>query len=627
LKLSRLTRFAAAATIGVAALATGVVAFSPSAFAASPTAVPNPNPTAGLHDLQTINVSGSGWDNNTSMQLIECSGTVASPPTDSTSCDGNTLGNITTGSSGSFSGNYKVYTTGVAGSHFPNDQPICSSTSSCVIAVTENISNFAASPGTVFIALNFAAPPVPAVAPTYPTSDSANVVAGSSVNVNVLAGATAVDSNGSPETINAVPSTPTVAPTHGSVTETATNGVFTYTETDATLNSTGGSDTFTIGGPTATLASDSPSTSPAGSSIVVTITIAKKPTGETTTLIQAANPGDTTIYVANKQGMTPKSSSYVGDSLQIAAPGGTPTQTVTYVSDPPGSIVVTPALTSAFPEGSTVTDLDTIACTAPCSVASGNALSQIVEIPLVGGSLTMSESSPDGVNPPTDALTSVTNEITGSGERCAAPSGGKLPLTGEPFFACGALSPITVINARGTSALWTVTGVLEGDFLDTNAAAGTTCDVIAKYNRDCIPAGNMQWGPVAAVSGDVVPGDVANITAGQALSNVPYLAAASCGTPAIAGTCQPGSVAASALTGTPPTPAAAASGGWTSAGTVASYNLLPAAGLSTAQTLCVTAAGTSGGTFACGANLEVAVPQSAAANDGPYTATLLLTLA
>jgi len=73
----------------------------------------------------------------------------------------------------------------------------------------------------------------------------------------------------------------------------------------------------------------------------------------------------------------------------------------------------------------------------------------------------------------------------------------------------------------------------------------------------------------------------------------------------------------------------ALSTGWTAGEPPTGFGLLPNPGLNgpPPATLCSAAAGTSGGTFECGANLEVAVPASAAATNSPYKATLTLTLA
>jgi len=72
---------------------------------------------------------------------------------------------------------------------------------------------------------------------------------------------------------------------------------------------------------------------------------------------------------------------------------------------------------------------------------------------------------------------------------------------------------------------------------------------------------------------------------------------------------------------------APAMAGWNVGGVPGAYGIAPTANLrSGGETLCSAAAGTSGGTFACGAFLELAVPASTAANHSPFTATLTLTL-
>jgi dehydratase len=185
-------------------------------------------------------------------------------------------------------------------------------------------------------------------------------------------------------------------------------------------------------------------------------------------------------------------------------------------------------------------------------------------------------------------------------------TGGMVPgmtLNGNEQNACGAVSPLTVTNATGLDAPWILTGQVS-DFNDP-AAPSATCDTTATYSNHCIPGGNLGWQPAAAVSHNLVPGDVAQVTAGPVV--------------------------------TPPAPTAPALANPILEGDVTQPNPVvepaPNAGLHNApQTMCSTAAGQAGGTFICGAGLELAVPASSAepaagAFAGPaWQASLTVTL-
>jgi hypothetical protein len=145
---------------------------------------------------------------------------------------------------------------------------------------------------------------------------------------------------------------------------------------------------------------------------------------------------------------------------------------------------------------------------------------------------------------------------------------GAVTLNGEYQVTTGAIQPVTVTNARGTAPGWNVTGTVS-DFLE-GTFAGSDCVV---WDRLCIPGGNLGWAPSAQIVHTVIPGDVAAVNEGPALSN----------------TAQP----------------------WLD-------------GLNTARQLCEAPDNQSGGTFQCDALLYLAVPASAGA--GTYTATLTLTL-
>ena len=298
------------------------------------------------------------------------------------------------------------------------------------------------------------------------------------------------------------------------------------------------------------------------------------------------------------------------------------TNTGTSATTPADTVTVT-ATSSGGTSAATTSSITTIlAHPSNCDASSPGPncqLQQIVVVPVFGADLTMSQAS--GL--PEDVLG---RTVTASG--CTGPA---VTLNGQPQFACGAMWPITVVNARGTDARWDLTGQVS-DFLDPVAPAGTTCDTIATYSNHCIPGGNLSWVPAAGVGHGIVPGDVAQVSPGNAILNLGVQA------PSLANTAALGNASAGPFGVGAGAAIAAYSGapGQSSVATqtnpvaeVASY-----AGLhDVAQTLCNSAATHSGGTFICGAGLVVAVPASAAAapfnpatGTGGYQATLTLTL-
>jgi hypothetical protein len=506
MKLIRRTRTAAAtAAVSITAVVVGLVGVPAAFAAAAATATPSTN----LHDGQILSVSGSGLPANTTVQIMECQGTAATPPSDNTSCDGNTLDTqATSDGSGSFvnaagdangDSGFKVYALGTPGSTFNNSTIHCDVAHACVLYVGVDQNNFSAAH--TFVDIAFAAPPGTPVAPSSPSPQAMAVANLGAGNITVNYG-TANDSNGVAETIN--PSTAVVTnATHGTVTNVSP-GVFRYTNTDGSATT----DSFVVGGATATCGSNcSPSTSPAGNNVTVNVTV---------------------------QGAV------------------------------------------AYP-----TDCD-VTTQANC------ALKQIVVIPVTGADLTMSQT---GTPPVIDTL-----GHTLAGTACSGPA---VTLNGKPQNACGVMAPITVTNARGSDAGWSLTGQIS-DFLDASVPPNTTCDTATSFSNHCIPGGNLSWGPLAGVAHDLVPGDVAKVNAGNPVAAASLL-------PAVLQSSGP--LAGAKLQGAP-APA-------------------PLDGLHTAaQTLCSAASTTSGGTFACGANLVVAVPASAFAPGAPgYQATLTLTLA
>ena len=151
---------------------------------------------------------------------------------------------------------------------------------------------------------------------------------------------------------------------------------------------------------------------------------------------------------------------------------------------------------------------------------------------------------------------------------------------------------------------WTLTGQVS-DFNDP-ADPILTCDTVATYSNHCIPGGNLAWEPASAVAHTIVPGDTAQVASGPVV-----------------------------LPPTPGSPATSANPILEGASVQANPVVEPApnAGLHDAmQTMCSAAAGQSGGTFVCGAGLELLVPASVAEPAvGPfhapaYQATLTVTL-
>jgi hypothetical protein len=224
---------------------------------------------------------------------------------------------------------------------------------------------------------------------------------------------------------------------------------------------------------------------------------------------------------------------------------------------------------------------------APCN------LNQLILLPVTPGQIILSQTS----SLPTDVLGS------------SFCSGGTTPgivLNGQEQTVCGEISPMTVTNATGLDSGWTLTGQTT-DFVDpadANNATLNNCDTTGTYNNHCIPGGNLSWSPVAAVAQNIVPGDTAQVAPGAGISLPAVQAAAASTNPEIAALLQ-GNVQSNPVVEPSPD---------------AGLHTLPAP-------LCSTAVGMAGGTFLCGAALELAVPASVANPVEPgYEATLTLTL-
>lgn len=256
----------------------------------------------------------------------------------------------------------------------------------------------------------------------------------------------------------------------------------------------------------------------------------------------------------------------------------------------------------------------------------GCSIDQIVLVPVTGADLVFSEADPTGNGLPVDLLN---HTVTATG--CNGPA---ITLNGNPQLACGAMFPVEVVNSRGTDAGWTLSGQIT-DFVDpalgdpgTTPALATKCDTVATYNNHCIPGGNLSWIPVAGVAHAIVAGDTAEVTPGAALLNIGSQA------PSLTNTAGLGNVTAGPL-GVGVGAAIAAYdnaaghlGGSAATQTNPVTEVAAVGGLhQSAQTLCSTISGQSGGTFLCGSALIVSVPASAAAPAAPgYIATLTLTL-
>jgi len=233
------------------------------------------------------------------------------------------------------------------------------------------------------------------------------------------------------------------------------------------------------------------------------------------------------------------------------------------------------------------------------SNGTGCSLHQLILLPVEPGQIVLSQNG--GL--PLDVL--------GSSFCGATPTTPGITLNGNEQLACGRVSPLTVTNATGLDTGWTLQGQTT-DFNDP-AQPSLTCDTVATYSNHCIPGGNLAWTPASAVAHSIVPGDTALVTSGSPIA--PF---------------------------TPIAPALSVSG--ILAGTSVQPNPVvepsPAVGLQGAPaTLCSTIGGQAGGTFICGAGLELVVPASIAEptqeshtgqifgqNVPAYYATLTLTL-
>jgi len=246
-----------------------------------------------------------------------------------------------------------------------------------------------------------------------------------------------------------------------------------------------------------------------------------------------------------------------------------------------------------------------------CTVSGPScSLKQVLLLPVLPSTLSMSEAAAYG-NP--SFSTAVLGGVV-TGSSCVP---GPLQLNGQPRQACGAMNPLTIVNARGTDAQWAVTAQVT-DFIDGTRGPTDTCSSPPSGSKNinqtpkdnhCIPGDNLGWVPLAQITDAAVPGDTAAISAGGVILPAP---AVSQTPPAF-----------------PPNPLGVRNNTNNVTDPFSILNLTtPGPGLhDVAQTLCSSPVNQSGGTFQCDAGLLMAVPASTAASLTGYTATLTLTLA
>lgn len=587
--LSRMASVAVASTVAVA----GLAASAPSAFAAGTPTASATTPTTNLLDGSIVGLTGSGFSPTVGIQVEECAGTAAKPPTSNADCDGTTLdAQAYTDAAGNFQNfvgdpagdtGVKVYTVNVPGSLIPQSTITCDATHACVLYVGEDQGNFSAPH--VWVDISFAAPAANPVAPVLKNASTTAAFGGSSAVVKADSTGyvtSAVDSAGNPETV-----TPTVvsSPAHGTVAKAA-NGDLTYTETDAAWT-TGGTDTFTVN---ATGKTSTNAVSGVSNTVTITVNVAAAPhavapvlqaktvgpvnfdqtatikadsTGYVTTAVDSAGAAETvtpTITQAPANGTVAIAAN--GDLTYTpnnGTPGGADTFKVTATGTKTGD---SPATSGASNEVTiTVNVTAKPAYPASCTVPNGGncSLAQIIVVPVNPGSLSMTQNPTDG------EIDDTLNKTVVAGA-CTGPA---ITLDGQAHTACGGLKQIRVDNFRGTDAAWTLTGQVS-DFADhtLNPTLDPTFSCTAATNNHCINGNDLNWTPSANHT-STGSNDIATIAAGSA-ANALHTAA---------------------------------------------------------KTLCSSPTGKSGGTFTCDAGFTLPVPSSVAADSAGYRAVLTLTLA
>ncbi|MHB8220912.1 MAG: hypothetical protein ACYDHU_11435 [Acidimicrobiales bacterium] len=284
----------------------------------------------------------------------------------------------------------------------------------------------------------------------------------------------------------------------------------------------------------------------------------------------------------------------------IGAPGADPypldPASVTVVSPPSyGTATANTNGTITYTTGKTIVLVTTFTFTvADIAGDPSNPVTVTVDIvpPLV---TTGTGAAPSGlaITQPSDLPTDVL--YAGSGGTCGSS---KLVLDGEAEVACGRITPVLVTDTA--TGGWTVTGQVS-DFITPTAPSFLTCDTPSTYSNQCIPGGDLGWAPTQPQTVKAADtGAAAVVEAGGSIAPPTALRPSAANTsPILLPTAtQPTSVTDAATSGLHATP----------------------------QLLCSARTGTSGGSFSCGAGLELVVPASAAASGTGYRALLTLTL-
>lgn len=656
MKLSAFRRFAAAgvaATVGVATLA--VMMTATPAFATGSIVYPTGTSTTSDGQLVTVTEPAGTFAAGAAIQIVECAGTAAAPPSNNQACVGGTLNaQGTAANDGSFSQSYRVWVLGVAGFTFGGTSihVDASGTNPGVLYVGVNQNDFTQSHVFTDVTIGDFGN-----AKLVPQTSATAFPGGPAVTINAASGAATLDSAGHAE--NASYSVTTAPPAAQGTASCTTAGSCTFTP--ASTASTASPTTFVVTN------SVTPTTGTwVGSNPVTTTSSCTAPVaggcetvpwghGNNPTVTPTPNPlnlsssapGTTGQFNPNAAGtdsagnaetitgVTSTNGTYGTVSCAAASPF-TCTYTINNPSTAPAggandTVTLTATAVVAGTTSPTFTGTGTETITIPaqytpnCDITSGNPacpLNQIINIPITPGHLTLAQSS--GL--PTDVLNKTLN---GSGQ-CTGPA---ITLNGQPQYACGTIAPLTVVNARGTDAGWDLTGQIT-DFIDSGLATSSTltpvgatplgtsnnlCDLQNNYTNHCIPGGNAGWGPAAAVAQGIVPGDVAEVLPGLAITAPGIIAPTTVTTGTLAGTCGTYVVGG-------PTYAPCATQATITFANPLSEPAPPGGFHNAAQTICSSSepvknqpfggsqampAGHAGGTFVCGALLSVAVPASA----------------
>ena len=665
----------AAATV-IVLLVIGVVSTARRAYAANGSITYPSGQAATTFDGQAVLVAAPAgtFPPGATVQMIECPGTVASPPTTNTGCSGSTIDvSASAAADGSVTNPaFRAYVLGIPGFALGFDSAV-------------HVDASGAHPGVVLMALDqndltlphaFADLKIgifPNLALKPQTATRTAFAGGPAATLDASTGAPAFDSTGASQTESGY--LVVRASTYGT-TNCTPAGSCSYTVTAAIPAGTR-SDTFTVtAGLSGANVAAGTRTQPATET--VNLGTGNPPTlsPRTLTPLAANQPGQTATIAPNPSGTD---STGAAETITSVVVSNQPTSgTATCGSAAPFTCVYT--LSAATPAGTTDSFTlvagavvagtstpvyssapTTVAVTIPspyvaaCDASSGTPacpLQQITDIPVTAGNLTLAQ----GSGLPTDNL-----DHTLVGSTCSGPA---LALNGQPQFACGVIAALTVINARGTDAGWAVTGQVT-DFIDSAQAGvglspagtatgplNTSCDSSSVYSNHCIPGGNLGWMPIAAVAHGVVPGDTAAVLGGLPIG-APGMTATTPASGPLGGNCGAFSAPTDAATPgvapafhgpapcrdqltitylTPGTEPAAPGGLHLAAQTLCSSseprNNLPAGGNQSMYP------GHSGGTFVCGASVVVAVPASSAAPSvnglngvAGYQAFLTLTLA